>query len=461
MKNARRKDCVIVGGGPAGLTAAVYLARFLRDIEVIDAGAGRAALIPRTHNVSPFPDGISGTELLERMRRSAQSYGATLTQGTVRSVTAVPDGFRVGTDQGDIAARTVILACGVVNHRPPIAEEEHDDAVARGLIRYCPICDAYEVRGKAIGVLGDRDHGAAEADFLRTYSENVTLIQPSGTSAAVHKLPSSPTSPLATLTTDHDRIVTTLEDGSVHRFDTLYAALGTAPRNDIAKARVALFRLDPATAKLTALGTVDGGAGEAYGICLGRDEAGLSAFMVLKDGTIHQLLIDASGAAPIGRIVRTMKLGTQSEGCAVDDRTHILYVAEEDVGLWRFDARATGSTAPTQIAAADGKNLVADAEGVAIAPTGEKDGYVLVSSQGDNAYVVYRLDDDSYVGRFRVVDGTVGGSEETDGIELMLGDFGPAYPGGLFIAQDGHNAAAAQNFKLVAWDDIAKALGLR
>tara|TARA_R110002012_G_scaffold59540_2_gene155866 strand:+ start:393 stop:1298 length:906 start_codon:yes stop_codon:yes gene_type:complete len=236
MKNARRKDCVIVGGGPAGLTAAVYLARFLRDIEVIDAGAGRAALIPRTHNVSPFPDGISGTELLERMRRSAQSYGATLTQGTVRSVTAVPDGFRVGTDQGDIAARTVILACGVVNHRPPIAEEEHDDAVARGLIRYCPICDAYEVRGKAIGVLGDRDHGAAEADFLRTYSENVTLIQPSGTSAAVHKLPSSPTSPLATLTTDHDRIVTTLEDGSVHRFDTLYAALGTAPRNDIAKA---------------------------------------------------------------------------------------------------------------------------------------------------------------------------------------------------------------------------------
>jgi 3-phytase len=237
--------------------------------------------------------------------------------------------------------------------------------------------------------------------------------------------------------------------------------VAASDRNDIAKARVALFRLDPATAKLTALGTVDGGAGEAYGICLGRDEAGLSAFMVLKDGTIHQLLIDASGAAPIGRIVRTMKLGTQSEGCAVDDRTHILYVAEEDVGLWRFDARATGSTAPTQIAAADGKNLVADAEGVAIAPTGEKDGYVLVSSQGDNAYVVYRLDDDSYVGRFRVVDGTVGGSEETDGIELMLGDFGPAYPGGLFIAHDGHNAAAAQNFKLVAWDDIAKALGLR
>lgn len=236
--------------------------------------------------------------------------------------------------------------------------------------------------------------------------------------------------------------------------------VAASDRNDVANARVALFRLDPATAKLTALGKVDGGKGEAYGICLGRDEAGLSAFIVLKDGTINQVAIDASGATPTGRIVRSMKLGTQSEGCAVDDRTHILYVAEEDVGLWRFDARATGSVTPTKIAAADGKNLVMDAEGVAIAAIGEKDGYVLVSSQGDNAYAAYRLSDDSYVGRFRIVDGAIGGSEETDGIDLMLGDFGPAYPGGLFIAQDGHNAAAAQNFKLVAWDDIARALGL-
>ena len=245
-------------------------------------------------------------------------------------------------------------------------------------------------------------------------------------------------------------------------------AIGGAPgilvaasdRNNIAHAKIALFRLDPATAKLTALGKVDGGAGEAYGICLGRDAGVLSAFIVLKDGTINQVAIDASGATPTGRIVRTMKLGTQSEGCAVDDRTGTLYVAEEDVGLWRFDARATGSTTPVKLAAADGKNLVMDAEGVAIAPLGEKEGYVLVSSQGDNAYVVYKMSDDSYVGRFRVVDGAIGGSEETDGIELMLGDFGPAYPGGLFIAQDGHNAAAAQNFKLVAWDDIVKALGL-
>nr|WP_047167576.1 phytase [Sphingomonas sp. Y57] len=231
-------------------------------------------------------------------------------------------------------------------------------------------------------------------------------------------------------------------------------------RNDIARAKLALFRLDTGTAKLTALGTVPAGAGEAYGVCLYRDAAGLYAFIVLKDGTINQVALDASGATPTGRIVRTMKLGTQSEGCAADDRTGMLYVAEEDVGLWKFDAKAAGSTSPVRIAAADGRNIVADAEGVAIAMVGEKDGYVLVSSQGDNAYAVYRIADDSYVGRFRVAAGTVGGAEETDGIEVMTGDFGTGFPGGLFVAQDGHNGAGAQNFKLVAWDDIVQALGL-
>lgn len=237
--------------------------------------------------------------------------------------------------------------------------------------------------------------------------------------------------------------------------------VAASDRNDLANAKLALFRLDPATAKLTPIGTVAAGAGEAYGVCFYRDATALYAFMVVKDGTINQVQIDASGAAPTGKIVRSMKLGTQSEGCAADERTGRLYVAEEDVGLWRFDAAATGSTTPVKIAAADNRNIVADAEGVAIAPMGEKDGYVVVSSQGDNAYVLYRLSDDSFVGRFRIADGAIGGSEETDGIDLMLGDFGPDYPGGLFIAQDGHNAAAAQNFKLVAWDDIVKALGVK
>jgi 3-phytase len=84
-----------------------------------------------------------------------------------------------------------------------------------------------------------------------------------------------------------------------------------------------------------------------------------------------------------------------------------------------------------------------------------------VSSQGDNAYVVYRLPEASYVGRFRIGDGVVDSVQETDGIELMIGDFGPNFPSGLFITQDGDNLPATQNFKLTSWADIVAELGVR
>jgi 3-phytase len=237
--------------------------------------------------------------------------------------------------------------------------------------------------------------------------------------------------------------------------------VAASDRTNRAQAVLALFRLDPATARLTPIARLPVGPGEAYGVCLYRAGDALHAFNVLKDGTIHQMALDLSGPAPTGRIVRTMKLATQSEACVADERTGRLYVAEEDAGIWRFDARADGATTGTRIASADRYQIVADTEGLAIAAEGSAgDGYLLVSSQGDNAYAVYRLRDDSYVGRFRITAGVVGATEETDGIELATGDFGPGFPGGLFVAQDGHNAPRAQNFKLVAWADIKTALGL-
>ena len=84
-------DCVVVGGGPAGLTAAIYLARFHLDVRVIDAGNSRAATIPMTRNHAGFPDGIAGADLLDRMRTQARRYGAVLVQAEVTglNVTAV------------------------------------------------------------------------------------------------------------------------------------------------------------------------------------------------------------------------------------------------------------------------------------------------------------------------------------------------------------------------------------
>ncbi|RYY29016.1 MAG: phytase [Sphingomonadales bacterium] len=238
--------------------------------------------------------------------------------------------------------------------------------------------------------------------------------------------------------------------------------VAASDRNDPLNAKLALFRLDTASGVLTSLGVVPAGSGEAYGVCLYRERGRLYAFNVIKDGTIRQVEL-LLGKTPSARIVRTMKLDTQSEGCAVDERTDRLYVTEENVGLWRFDARPSGRSVPVKMAAADGYEIVADAEGVALAIEGSagNGGYVIVSSQGDNAYSVYRLSDDKYLGRFRIAAGTFGAAEETDGIELVVGDFGKAYPGGLFIAQDGVNPPSAQNFKLAAWADIKAALGLK
>lgn len=113
------------------------------------------------------------------------------------------------------------------------------------------------------------------------------------------------------------------------------------------------------------------------------------------------------------------------------------------------------------MARADGKHLVADVEGLAIAGEGEAGGWLVASSQGDNAYALFRLPDMIPAGRFRIAPGAFGATQETDGIALAPGDFGPGYPNGLFVAQDGGNAPKAQNFKLVSWGDVLAAVGER
>ncbi len=231
-------------------------------------------------------------------------------------------------------------------------------------------------------------------------------------------------------------------------------------RADVDAAHVSLFTLDTAAARLAPLGRYPVGPGEAYGMCLwtrARDHA-LFGFVVLKDGRIDQVAIDVSGTVPKVTTVRSMKLASQAEGCVVDDRTGLLYVAEEDVGLWRFDADPAAPGTATPIAQVDGRTLIADVEGLALAPSGRRGGYLVVSSQGDNAYTLYRLPGVTYAGRFRIGGGAIDGTSDTDGIDLMLGDFGPAYPGGLFVAQDGDNAPDTQNFKFVSWTAVRRAL---
>lgn len=229
-------DCLIVGGGPAGLTAAIYLARFHLDILVTDDANGRAASIPCTHNLAGFPGGISGKEVLARMREQAQLYGAKIEWGYVARLDRTERGFCATWGEDSVEAKTVLLATGTRNRRPSMDEQLHDEALARGLIRYCPICDGYEVTDKKVGVVGSDHHGVAEALFIRSYTRAVTLIAPDTAlrlnpqDAAKLKAAriESLDGPARAVAISGDCIVVEAAEGT-YTFDSVYVALGSDP----------------------------------------------------------------------------------------------------------------------------------------------------------------------------------------------------------------------------------------
>ena len=234
-------DCLIVGGGPAGLTAAIYLARFHLSVVLIDSGQSRAGWIPCSHNHAGFPDGISGVELLNRMRDQATKYGATLHRGLVSDITREDGVFVAQADCGTVTARSVLLATGVVNRRPEMmGDQAHDHALANGLLRYCPICDGFEVTDKRIAVLGTGGRGMAEAVFLRSYSADITLVAPGGG----HDLAAAERAELdaagiklagtcLAIVPEEGQIMLDI-DGVPARFDTLYPALGSDIHSQLA-----------------------------------------------------------------------------------------------------------------------------------------------------------------------------------------------------------------------------------
>lgn len=176
----RQLDCLIVGGGPAGLTAAIYLARFHLQVSVVDEGGSRALLIPRSHNVPGFPDGISGQDLLARMREHARRYGADLIEGRIDDVRQTASGFTAKSLDASWSARSILLATGVTNRRPDFDDDIHSEALARGHLRYCPVCDGYEVSGQNVAVLGSDERAVTEAEFLRSFTDRVTVISTAG-----------------------------------------------------------------------------------------------------------------------------------------------------------------------------------------------------------------------------------------------------------------------------------------
>jgi thioredoxin reductase (NADPH) len=231
------QEVVVVGAGPAGLTAAIYLSRFRRRCVVLEDGHSRAAWIPRSHNIPGFTTGIGGQEFLGSLKRQAVQYGAEIRRAHASSLSINQGVFEFGTDLGTLHSRFAILATGVRDHLPAI--EGASQAVQRGLLRVCPICDAYEAIDMRIAVIGDGALGEREAKYLQGYSAHVALLHigpPSRTPAAaahpadgIERIPVQ----LSQLRIEENRFILSAAQGT-RDFDVVYLALGCSAQHDLA-----------------------------------------------------------------------------------------------------------------------------------------------------------------------------------------------------------------------------------
>jgi thioredoxin reductase (NADPH) len=233
------RDCVVIGGGPAGMTAAIFLARFRRRCVLIDAGGSRAEWIPRSHNHPAFPDGISGVELLDRMRAQLERFGVERVTDRASRLDREGEGFRVRLGRDSYVAPTVILATGVVDVVPAI--EGVYEHIRQGTIRQCPICDAYEAAGRRIVVLGSGRHAVEEALFVSAYSSDVTIAAlgddhrfDADERAALQRARVAVLEdPVRALTCENGEVRLDLGMGRSARFDVAYSGMGIAPQTDL------------------------------------------------------------------------------------------------------------------------------------------------------------------------------------------------------------------------------------
>ena len=233
-------DTLIIGGGPAGLLAATYLGRFRRRTLLVHNNASRAALIPLSHNYPGSTDGIAGPAILANLRAQAGRYGAEFVEDTVTALARDRDRFVTELKGRSVRARTVLLATGVVDIEPTLPNLP--DAIRRGLIRHCPICDAFEVTDRRIAIIGRGRHAVKEALFLRHYTPHITLLLADAQElkdADFVKLRRAKITltldTIAEVFTERERLCgLRLDTGKELAFDSIYSALGAVNRSELA-----------------------------------------------------------------------------------------------------------------------------------------------------------------------------------------------------------------------------------
>lgn len=268
-----------------------------------------------------------------------------------------------------------------------------------------------------------------------------------------------------------------LEDGRMNNVDLRQQLdLGSGPIDIVAATNrthgaISLYTVDTTSLRLRSLAPpIPTGMRDPYGLCMYVSARDGSAYVFANNsdlGEFGQWKLEPQDSGVGARLVREFVVGSQAEGCVADDETGALYVAEEDGGLWRYDAEPAGGNVRTRLdRTGESGNLTADAEGLALFRGTSGRGYLVLSNQGADNYAVYRREGgNDFIGLFAIGANDrlgIDGASETDGLEVTSQPLGPAFPHGLLVVQDGRNITPAerQNFKLVPWERVAEALGL-
>ncbi len=258
-------------------------------------------------------------------------------------------------------------------------------------------------------------------------------------------------------------------DGAMNNVDLrmdvpLGGALGTAAliaSSNRSKHGVDLYSIDANTRMLVRIGGFASDIGEPYGLCMLRSPADARVYVIINDkqGALaqYEVALDEPGV-PRLRLARIVRFGGQLEGCVADDELGRLYVGEEQRGIWRLDAEPDADARARLIHAVEQPYLRADVEGLTLYEAADGEGYLIASSQGSSSYAVFeRGGENAYLTSFRIVDGEIDGTRETDGVAVSARGLGPLWPDGLFIAHDDDNGDGTRNLKLVGWGDIVAA----
>ena len=223
------------------MTAATYLARFKRQLAIVDAGGSRTRYIPVSHNVPGFPFGIAGTELLAKLRAQAEHYGVVVEAHRIERLERDGPIFLARSSGTTWRARRILLATGVVDEQPDI--EGLETAIERGIVRICAICDGFEAQDHRIAVYGPLRQAVRHALFLRTFSRSVTVISTVERADEVDDLRALAAKAGVAIRAnphqmvlDRDGCQVAFDGHIVERFDSVYPVLGSASQAQMAVA---------------------------------------------------------------------------------------------------------------------------------------------------------------------------------------------------------------------------------